>query len=301
MKDEALTKAVLKFQRTGEGKKETIDAIALRVYRIAHLKDDWDQDDAGDFFCTFLPKIPILMEQYRDTGSSFEVYLHVHLLWSIKGFAKKLKTRRYEETLTTYHTFWEVHENPCEESLSSPNVPERLQAVYKISREGELTSTMWKQRFIFLILREAEYLDHYYIEHIVNATGFNRKWLLNCIVSLKERMNKRKQRLETFRRKRNHWFYRYYLLQLRLSDTYDPEKRKNILRQLSLSHDRFVRAADRVIRMHAHPTNQDIAEVLNVPKGSVDSGIYYVLNKYRKIENAAEVGDEAEEELPEAA
>ncbi|MFP4180426.1 MAG: hypothetical protein ACLFSA_10270 [Spirochaetaceae bacterium] len=285
MNKESLTQAVLKYQRTGEGGKETIDTIALRVYRIAHLKEDWDADDAGDFFCYFFPKIPKLVEQYRDTGSSFEVYLHVHLLWAIKGYAKKLKARRYEETLTTYNTFWEVHENPVEIPAPRADVPERLQSLYKISREGELTSTMWKQRFIFLILREAEYLDHYYIEKIVNATGLNRKWLLNCVVTLKERMKKRKRRLESLRQKRNHWFYRYYLLQLRLSDTYDPEKRQYLFRQLSLSHDRFTRATERVMRMHAHPTNQDISEVLNVPKGSVDSGIYYVLNKYRTSEN----------------
>ncbi len=289
MKENPLTEAVLRYQQNGEGKKELIDAIALKAYRIAHRKADWDEDDAGDFFCHFLPKIPGLIDSYRDKGSSFEVYLHVHLLWSIRGYAKRLKHRRYESTLNTYDTFWEVHERRPEDAFDTPtSIPEEFRRIYKIDENGSLTDSVWKQRFIFLILREAEYLDHCLIENIVTATGVNRKWLMNCVVRLKERIEIRRRRLETLRSKRNYWFYRYYLLQIRIADTYEIETRRKLLEELELIRQKFHRAAERVIRLHTHPTNLDIAQVLNIPKGSIDSGIHYVMRKYHQLQSQSE-------------
>lgn len=279
-----LTEAVMRYQETGRGMKELVDEIALRVYRIAHLKTDWDEDDAGDFFAHYYPKIPRLIEHYRDTGSSFEVYLHVHLLWAIKGFAKKLKKRRYEQTLDTFTTFWEVHEKTApDDEYSYFRVPVKLRQLYKITPEGKISSRMWKQRFLFVILRESEFIDHSLAESIVAATGVNRKWLLNCIVTLKERMEERKRRLEELRRKRNYWFYRYYMLQIRISDTCNSEKREELLDLFEVIRIRFSNATERVVSTYAHPTNQDIADVLNIPKGSIDSGIYYVMSKYKKF------------------
>ena len=51
-----------------------------------------------------------------------------------------------------------------------------------------------------------------------------------------------------------------------------------------------MRAKERVIRMHAHPTNQDISEVLSIPKGSVDSGIHHVLKNYSRYGDDAGSG-----------
>jgi hypothetical protein len=307
MHDHSLTEAVLQYQKTGEGKKELVDAVAIEVYKIAHLKQDWDEDDAGDFFCYFLPKIPGLLDRYVHTGSSFEAYFYVHVVWSIKGFAKHLKTRRYEETLTTFKTFWEVHEHPpdsmlADEAPGSPEIPDALRTRYHISPAGNFTNEMWKQRFIFVILREAEYLDHSLVESIVAATGVNRRWLLNCIVTLKIRMEKRLKRLEMLRQKRNYWFYHYYLVQLRISDTYEPEKREELFRRLEFVRARYLRAKERVIRMHAHPTNQDISEVLSIPKGSVDSGIHHVLKNYSRYGGDAGAADaNAKADEPKAA
>jgi len=284
-RDKSLTEAVLRYQKSGEGKKAVVDEAALRAYRIAHMKRDWDDDDAGEFFCSFLPKIPELVDRYRDNGSSFEVFLHVHLLWSIRGYAKKLKRRRYESTLNTYDTFWEVHEERPEDAMTkNPSIPMEIRETYKIDEIGSITSTMWKQRFIFLILRESEYLDNSLVESIVSATGVNRKWLMNCVVSLRERIERRRKRLETLRRKRNYWFYRYQLLQVRLTDTYEPEERDELFGQLKYLRERYLRASERVQDLHTHPTNLDISQVLNIPKGSIDSGIHYIMSRYRSME-----------------
>jgi hypothetical protein len=282
MYESSLTDAVLRYQKTGEGKKTLVDDIALRVYRMAHLKPDWDEDAAGDFFCSFFPKIPGLMDRYVYSGSAFEAYLYVHVIWSIKGFARKLKTRSYEETLITYKSFWEVHEqSPEEEFFSREEISDKLRSSFHIDEEGTFLDAKWKQRFIFLILRESEYLDNSLVESIVAATGVNRKWLMNCVVSLRNRIEKRRRRLENLRTRRNYWFSQYYMLQLRIADTFEDKKKEELLQRLAFTRRRFLRARERVVEMHAHPTNRDIAEVLNIPKGSIDSGIHQVLKKYR--------------------
>ncbi len=283
MYESSLTDAILRYQKTGEGKKALVDDIALRVYRIAHLKPDWDDDAAGDFFCFFFPKIPGLMDRYVYSGSAFEAYLYVHVIWSIKGFARKLKSRSYEETFITFESFWEVHErSPEEDFFSKEDISENLRVCFRIDEEGTFLDAKWKQRFIFLILRESEYLDNSLVESIVAATGVNRKWLMNCVVSLRSRMEKRRRRLENLRTRRNYWFSQYYILQLRIADTFEDEKKEKLLRKLAYARTRFIRARERVIDMHAHPTNRDISEVLNIPKGSIDSGIHQVLKKYQE-------------------
>jgi hypothetical protein len=96
-------------------------------------------------------------------------------------------------------------------------------------------------------------------------------------------MQRQRDRLDYLKRKRNWYFIRLHILHSELSGERDPSKRCTISKDLR-NIKRFMEITNHEIsRVPTTPTHREIARVLGTPKGSIDSGIYYLKNAFQKV------------------
>lgn len=271
MKSSPLTCRVLTCQKTGKKRPALEREIALASYTYIQNNRTLSEDEAGDFFCYCYPKLAALIDNFTYQGRPFEAYLYVSLRWHLLHYIRRINTQKLTRTVFSISSFWEVAQYQPECCAEEPEG----------SDTGHIQlNTTSRKRMVYLALRESEYLTHAMVEEIVAITNIDRRWFLNCVMALKARLERRRSRLEAARRYRNRYFFHYHVLQIQLQQCSDPEKRGFLQSELLQIKEKLDRSAARVQRLHVHPTNREISEVLNIPKGTIDSGIYYFRNSY---------------------
>ena len=271
MKNSLLTTRILRYQKTGEGKEDLDRDIALLAYRYVQNNRSLTEDEAGDFFCDCYPKLMGLIDNFSYCGRPFEAYLYISLRWYILHYRKTVMKNRLSHSVFSLSSFWEV--NQYEPDYSSGQSTGRSSEMLPLSRTA-------RKRFIYLALRESEYLTHAMVEDIVELSHIDRRWFLNCVMALKDKLERRRARLTAAQHYHNRCFYQYHVLQLRVQQCADDQSRKDLTVQMINMKEKLRRSSEKIKRLHVHPTNREISEVLNIPKGTIDSGIYYLRNNF---------------------
>lgn len=266
-----LTARVMQYQSDGLGLRGVEHDVAVIAYRYIRNNRRLDEDEAGDFFSLYYPRIMALIPQFRYRGRPFEVYLYVSIRWNIIRYCRKKMQKNLEQQMYRMTSFWEVHQSePPYSSDSSWKTPDQYPPLTKTTRK----------RIIYLALRESEYLNNAMIEEIVAYLEIDRRWFMNCVTALKEKTSHRRQRLDRLRRYRNQDFYRSHLLQIRFEKCFDPDHREDLRKKILDLDRRLKNLNEKIKKAHLHPTNHEISEVLSVPKGTIDSGIFYLRKAY---------------------
>jgi hypothetical protein len=142
--------------------------------------------------------------------------------------------------------------------------------------EEESISPIWKQRLILLCLRECERMDHRLLEHIAAALQVERLWLIERIQEARAGLEAARMRLEREIEARNTVYVKLQLLQHELQICTEPYRRAELERKLQAEREMLAKRNRRIARQQLRPTNREIAALLDMPKGSVDSGIFYL-------------------------
>lgn len=285
------TDALLTYKQTGKNYKDLIERIGIHVYSILKTKYKMNDDERGDFFCVYFPKIANLIKQFEYYGTPFEIYLKVSINWNIKAFrTSKSKYRSIQKA---------IHKEPFCLVSREEDFTEITKTVFQISKSARealqiegtkeiLTDTV-KKRLLYIYLIEADFLDENIREEIVKITGYKKKWVEACSEKLKNRVDKRLNRIKQIENRRNSAFFNFHLLQEQFSFAANEEE-KEVL------NDRITKLRKKIIHMNRNisnaivrPTHKDLADILQIPKGSIDSGIFYIKNSFKKIENQEEI------------
>ncbi len=285
----SLTVDVLRYQKTGSGLPELLERIGLIVYRYPARHARWDEDQCSDFFCYFFPKVPGLIRRFTYQGRPFEVYLIACIRWRLKTYAKSMAHSAARYRATREPSFWPhlVRESSTEYTHShitehAPNasVSEHASRMFKVEEDGVIRDPVSKRRVLFLLLKTALEIDDEMIEKVVRLTGIDRDWTFCKIQELKACMSDRLSRLELLRGRRNHAFYRIHYLKERLGVEVEESKIAELTSCLLQEEAHLRRAIATISKIPMAPTHRDIASVLGIPKGSVDSALYYIRNLF---------------------
>ena len=274
-----LTMKIIAYKRTGKNLAGLIEEVALLVYEFPVKKLHWGEDDCSDFFCWFFPRVPSLIERFRYIGKDFEAYLYVTLKWQCRTYAVKRKDKRREYSIICRRDFWP--QGWEEDSFACEHPPALLtETARKIFRvEGEkITDSTSKRRLIYITLKGADYITCHVVETVAALTGIDEDWIYTCVERLKKGMASKKERMELLRQKRNRTFLRIYRIHEDMFRDYDCRNKETLLNKLIQEKKRLAAVIDEMSRVPASPTHKDIAAVLGIPKGSIDSGIYYLKN-----------------------
>lgn len=285
----SLTEEVLHYQRTGEGLSRLLYRLSCEVYAYPSRQAGFEEDDCGDFFLFARQRIPALIHNFRFTGKPFEAYMNSCLRWQLRSFmAQKSKQRRRYRVCNAPHRWEELNEaelsaaeQPAGRSAATHDEQGKEISLQLPSRKSH-RRTCSGRRLVILALKGCLRLQEADIQTLAQETGYRRDLLSTAWSILRERTERRLQRLQRLRTKRNQTFFRLLCLQDELGNAAEPADIRRVTEEIELQTRRLKTIRNRIARVPLAPTNKEIAEVLSIPKGSVDSTLYYMRNLWHK-------------------
>ena len=130
----------------------------------------------------------------------------------------------------------------------------------------------------------AERLSESDYRRVAAASGCDPEWLVSCWHSLRDGCITQRERRRVVQERRNHAWFQVRCLQYRLRLVLEDDEREAVTRRVAMWHRRYEHALRVLARMHCGPSHADIARILGVPKGTVDSSIFYGKRELRNSE-----------------
>jgi DNA-directed RNA polymerase specialized sigma24 family protein len=279
----SLTEKVLHYQKTGEGLRDIVGELGPRVYQFPRRTMGWDEDACGDFYVFIHPRMLRLLERFRDQGKPFESYLWAVLNWQLRNFARERRQKELDWRVSLRMETCNPHGVDLsaagrEDAAGGSDLPRPSPELLRV-----LQSPADRRNFLFLVLKCSRTLDPSSAGHLAALAGVARERLLDVAGTLRELRASREQRLETFRCRRNKAFAKVLLIETELKGEFEQCRIEALQAALRRARRRMQSAAQRMARVGMSPTNREIAAVLGVPKGTVDSGLYWLKRKLAAV------------------
>ncbi len=278
---ESLTSRVLQYQKTREGLREIVNELGPRVYQFPRRKMGWDEDACGEFYVFIHPRLIRLLDRFRDQGKPFESYLWTVLNWQLRNFARDRKRGQMSWNVSlrvqpgeaaASDGFADVREEPLAEAIRGSSCFARL-----------IRSAADRRNFLFLALKCARLIDSENSPALAALAGVTPETLASLVTSLQEMGEARLTRHGVFCCRRNRAYAQIRLLETELQSEVEAERRATLEAALAKARRRMRLAMQRMARVGLSPTNREIARVLGVPKGTVDSGLYWLKRKLASV------------------
>ncbi len=283
----SLTQEIIEFKKTGLGIDDIIERIAIQIYQYPRNKFNIPEDDNSDFFLYFYPKIPKMIYRFQYTGRDFESYLLVSLKYQLKTFLGKKAKQMYKDKLEGYKCFWDIKDN-SDITVHEKKVEytDSIRKILNIDNFGHIKCDITKKRVKYLALKNAHKLDENYIKRIAHLIDENEDTLRNNIINLNLKLNSRNERYERLTKRRNTIVLRIYKLHIDIFKTIDIELKNNLHSSLAIEKERLSNCIYQISKVGLAPKHSEIADVLGVPKGSIDSSIHYLKKSFSVKEDA---------------
>ena len=270
----ALNTRVLDYQRTGAGLQELIDRLSPRIYHYPRHRPGLDEDDCGDFYVYFYPRLIRTLNNFREQGKPFDHYLNSVLRWQLRSYLRRKNSDKYRQALACRPDFWDTPEPEENPPAPGPLWPGEHLPVMNL--EHLLKSDSDRRRFLLLLIKNMQLLDARELEAGASLCGLSPEELARVTAELRKRLSVKEERLETLRTRRNRAFFKLSLLEAELAAAAEAAEKRRLLAAVARARAALRLAQQRLARTPRCPTNRDLAEVLGLPKGTVDTALYWL-------------------------
>ena len=324
---------VLTYQRTGKGRRALLDELATYAYRYPRRKlPTLDEDAPGDFYLFCHDKLEQLIERFRDRGKPFEHYLNSVLSWQLRSFLAKRRDSEHAWQTALRSRLWEEPEAAAQPAALppagmdrrssaagvSPRAPEprrprRENNVHPFpgaaaapgggSRHGQIQtpatsaaiSHTVRRRLLYGVLKTGHRLEEPQLAAAAQALGCGLPRLWSLIEQLRRGRATAHRRLHLLRERRTRAFAQLQLWSAAAHHAGDDARRAHAVRRAARHRRAVETAQSEISRVRVAPSNREIAALLGIPKGTVDTGIYW-LRRQSAAEYAAADGTGAGEQ-----
>jgi hypothetical protein len=268
---ESLTEAVLRYQDTGENYEKLIERISLLIYNYPDRVNNLSEEDKCDFYLGFYNRIKGLVSNFNYNGRPFEALLNQTLKWHSRTYLADRKKEKHLQAVEIMDE--EIRINEMLQAQWSRNEIE--------SAKVKIENSSLKQRLLFLVLMNSIHINEKEIEIFSEISGYDYNWLLEKRDTVLLELHNKSSRLNSLREKRNNYFtlLRYY--QLQEQEEMDVLRKQAFREKIRKLRKRLEDTRRDISRIPTGPTHIQIAELLGVPKGTVDSGIHYFRKKFK--------------------
>jgi RNA polymerase sigma factor (sigma-70 family) len=248
-------------------KKEFEGAVFKKVQDNARRfgMPGWNREDSDDFLSWVYLRISRAINTYQETGSSFETYIGNLVRLSAKEYRARQIRNYFQESAA-----WIAH------------VPE----MYVCEHEAEYNDYDTKEtedrgklnnprQLLILLLKCCSHVSPDFLEKVAPQLGMDSETLFQMIDRLKEQRKKRDRDILLMRERVNRQFYQCILIEKKLQSAEAGSIiAQRLQKKLEQGRGRLLRTRNRLIRTRLDPSNQQIARLLGVSKGTVDSVLY---------------------------
>jgi DNA-directed RNA polymerase specialized sigma24 family protein len=233
----------------------------------------WNREDKDDCLSLIYLRIGGAINNYQDTGSTFETYMSVLVRLTAKEFRSR-QARVYTEETTAWVT-----------QLPDMCVHEHEERYYTDADEEEASPAKPKnpRQLLMLILKCCNHVGIDFLEKAAPLLNMEAETLYKMIDSLKKQGEKREMEAVALREKINRQFLRCVLFEKKLQlTTEDSIATQRIQKQLEVGRKRLLKIRRQLARKNIASSNAQIAKVMGIAKATVDSSMYSLKKRHRK-------------------
>ncbi|MDR2793059.1 MAG: hypothetical protein LBB61_05265 [Treponema sp.] len=233
----------------------------------------WEKNRCIDYLCWLYPKLSAAIDAYKDTGSSFEAYLASLLFWSAHDyFCSEIQHSMTEQVC------WETRTEDirtCEEEEEYP-LTEEMQP-FK-NKTGKKVNT---NEIMILLLKSYSFVSEDFLERVAPVVGIKVDKLRSMIDKLKKERELHDEGIRKLKMGIHSQYYRCIVFEKRLQlldeNSLNYEKTKGFLER---GRKRLANMKKRLAGLRLDASNRQVAEILCIPKGTVDSALYSIKKKF---------------------
>jgi len=231
-----------------------------------------NRDTWSDFISSLYPRISRAIDLYRDMGSSFDAYI-VSL---IHGSAREYRSRETDRGITEY-ACWQAR---AEEMAAAESEPEYIERRKRVSIPADINP----RQILFLLLKSYFYVSEEFVKRVAKTINMDAGLLQNMVDELRNRRADKEAEILALRERLHCQHYRCIAYQKRMNSTQQGtayyEKMKD---RVERARKRFYTMKKRLGGMRTSASNRMIADILGIPRGTVDSSLSAI--KHRLIPN----------------
>jgi len=283
------------YIRSGKGYEILLRSISLYVYQFPLHSRYCSEEDCAEFFLSFYARIPYIIDHYQEQGKGIEAYLRTCLKWHMKTYLKsKLKENRVQQFVVSewklISSAWVEEETlGAEICESSPplqkknewkkprkNSTKRKKAVETQTGTTPTVTEKQAKKLLLLSLKAAYDLEDRTIETIAQSIGMHQEALFHLIEVARTTLLKKEERFRRLQEKRSKLYFRICSLQEEMERCTNLLAKEIFIQRLSRLKYYFQKIQNKLSRHYLSPTHRKVAEILGIPKGSIDSTLYYL-------------------------
>ncbi|HNP92686.1 MAG TPA: hypothetical protein PK105_01085 [Rectinema sp.] len=271
--------------------------LVRKMYEHPKRYGFFTKDEISDALNNYRNRIELILERAENESRTKDAYL----LSSMRYVAKSVHRQNYNLSLceTAY-----IYSNFTEElAIESPVEPwTYYETINDATTEKGILNLPPKvildklspahKRLLFLTMKCAWEIDEELLSRCSLSLGIPREYLFNLIELTKRRTERGWNKAEQMNIKLHALWIRLRVLEFRLETCLLNEEKEYILCSLKRCRERYARLLEKRCHRRSAVSNESISQILGVPKGSIDSGLFYLrkhvdsgrsLEDYRKL------------------
>jgi hypothetical protein len=292
-----LTEAVMAFKNTGTGWEELHERICVFTYEFPVKWSNWTEDECSDFFLFFMPKIKGIVTRYQPFYS-FETYLSCTIRWNMRTFAEKKNAENRYLAWTVEESERKTRELRSEDPMISGEFHDLMDTgtagegcPFEIDERGRLADPAFRRRLLFVVLLRIADIPEDRIHALAELAGVKIEWLEEKAKSAKALVASKVEKREKLLLRRNECWYHLNGARIRSQHDgeTDPEVRSMREKKVRTWSKRYATACDSLRRLNVTPSHEQLGELMDVPPGTVSSGLFFVRKVWKTMESDGSV------------
>ncbi|MDR2019824.1 MAG: hypothetical protein LBQ14_03570 [Treponema sp.] len=235
---------------------------------------NWNQEEYTDYLCWLYPRISRSIDHYQKVGSSFDAYIRCLVRWS----AREYRSREADHNVTE-NACWSARTMDmmvCSHEAEYLEKAEVLPAFKPVSNPRQV---------LVLLLKSYYFVSDDFLVRIAPAIGVEKEKLHQLIDKLRQLRLVRDEAIRTLQERIHCQFYRCISMTKRAAAAPAGSAFQEKIRQrLARAKSRLEAMRKRLKSIRVEASNRQVAEVLGIPKGTVDSNLHAIKSKWRKYD-----------------
>jgi predicted transcriptional regulator with HTH domain len=222
----------------------------------------------NDFLSWLYPRFARAIDLYRELGSSFDAYI----IGLVNSAAREYRFRESDHNITEY-VCWRAK---AEENILFENEPEYLEEKKAVSIPEDLNP----RQILFLLLKSYFFVSNEFVEQVAKAIRMDVSVVQGMIDELRERRAEKEADIMDLKERIHSQHYRCLAYEKRMLSAQPGTERHEIMKKrLERAKKRCKTMRKRLCGMRMSASNRMIAEILGIPRGTVDSSLFAIRNR----------------------
>ncbi|MCL2186483.1 MAG: hypothetical protein FWB86_11655 [Treponema sp.] len=239
----------------------------------------WKRYEYDDFLSWFYPRLQQAIEMYQDIGASFEAFFSKYILISSKEYRNEITSCEIIEYSTWSSQVSELyaHEEPA---FYLEKNAEKIIKDLIIDKQGRKNT----RRILSLIIKCYYYISDDFAEKVAPKIGIKSEELLEMLKKIRSIRQKKDDDIYNMKERIYSQFFRCQIYERNLLYFKENESLYNKKKlQLKKARKRLASMRKRLASIRKEATNDQVAEIIGVTKGTVDASLYRLKIKWTKM------------------